>query len=290
MPKIPRQWSIGIFAGNSPTQLRCPSTLRDGVLHARDITDVDAAFVADPFMIERHDGWHLFFEVMDAARRRGVIGLATSRDLRRWSYQQIVLQEPFHLSYPHIFEADGDCYMTVETLGRQCVSLYRGDPFPTRWTFVAPLLQGDYADPSIVWHNDKWWLFVCGAPYRHDVLRLFYSSTLKGLWREHPASPLVVADPRAARPAGRVIHHDGKLIRYAQDCVPAYGTSVRAFSIDELTPERYAEHELPGGPVLGPGAEFWNRSGMHHADVHCISKENWVACVDGWTLESVAFP
>jgi glycosyl hydrolase family 43 len=278
-------WSIGIYVGSSPTQLYCPSTLDQGILRAADVLDIDAVFVADPFMTQSDGCWYLFFEVFDAVKRRGSIGLATSRDLWQWSYQKVVLREQFHLSYPHVFESDGDYYMVVETLNRGCVSLYRADSFPNAWSFVGPLVSGDYADPSIFWHDSKWWLFVCGSPYRHDVLRLFSAESLEGRWREHPASPIIAQDARSARPAGRVIYFDGKFIRYAQDCFPTYGSRVRAFAIDVLTDDEYAEHEVPHSPVLRPGAGTWNQGGMHHVDAHCISAGHWVACVDGWRLD-----
>jgi hypothetical protein len=277
-----QRWSIGLYVGSSPLLLSCPSALENGILHAADVTDMEAEFVADPFMIENDGCWSMFFEVFDAVKRRGSIGLAQSQNLRQWCYRQIVIREPFHLSYPHVFKADGTYYMVVETLGRECVSLYRADCFPTVWSFVSSLASGEYADPSIVQHNGRWWLFVCASPYEHDILRLFSADCLEGDWSEHPASPLITKDARRARPAGRVIAFEGSLIRYAQDCVPVYGSRVRAFSIDTLTGREYAEHEVPQSPVLRSGAEAWNLGGMHHVDAHCLSSGNWAACVDGW--------
>jgi hypothetical protein len=279
-----QRWSLGLYVGRSPLLLSCPPALANGILHASDVTDMTAEFVADPFMIQ-HDGrWSIFFEVFDAVERRGSIGLAQSPDLRNWRYRQIVIREPFHLSYPHVFEVDGTYYMVVETLGRGCVSLYRADCFPTVWSFVNPLVIGEYADPSILRHNGRWWLFVCASPYAHDVLQLYSAESLDGSWREHPASPLIAGDARRARPAGRVIAFEDSLIRYAQDCVPVYGSMVRAFSINTLTDREYAEREVPQSPVLRPRGEAWSRGGMHHVDAHCLSPGNWVACVDGWSF------
>ncbi|GAH50708.1 unnamed protein product, partial [marine sediment metagenome] len=97
------EWSIGVCNGPGPFRLEpCPDA-SNPVLTAADVTDVRASFVADPFMILSGGVWHMFFEVMDAQRRLGVIGLATSDDARRWTYQRVVLAEPFHLSYPHVF-------------------------------------------------------------------------------------------------------------------------------------------------------------------------------------------
>jgi hypothetical protein len=279
-----QRWSIGLYVGSSPLLLSCPPALEAGILRAADVTDVEAEFVADPFMIQ-HDGyWSIFFEVFDAVTRRGSIGLAQSQDLRSWQYRQIVIREALHLSYPHVFEADGTHHMVVETLGRGCVSLYRADRFPTDWTFVVPLISGEYADPTIVQHDGRWWLFVCASPYAHDVLQLFSAASLDGEWREHPASPLITGDARRARPGGRIIQLDGKLIRYAQDCVPNYGSGLRAFSIETLTDRAYSEREFPESPVRRPPAQAWSRGGMHHVDAHCLAPGNWVACVDGWSV------
>ena len=80
-----------------------------------------------------------------------------------------------------------------------------------------------------------------------------------------------------------MIVHGGKVIRFAQDCYPDYGTQVRAFEIAELTPSAYRESEVDRSPVLHAGQHGWNRSGMHHVDPHLVNRK-WLACVDGWHL------
>jgi hypothetical protein len=88
-----------------------------------------------------------------------------------------------------------------------------------------------------------------------------------------------------ARPAGRIVDWDGRLLRFAQNCEPAYGTDVRAFEIRSLTANSYHERPLGAAPILGPGRDDWNRAGMHHVDLHRVSADRWIACVDGWHLE-----
>src|SRR5690348_9959234 len=96
-------WSIGIYAGGSPLGLGAPRNLRNPVLSREHVSDVPAVFVADPFMISARDAWYMFFEVLNWRTDKGEIGLATSEDGMAWHYQQIVLAEPFHLSYPYVF-------------------------------------------------------------------------------------------------------------------------------------------------------------------------------------------
>src|SRR5713226_8442616 len=110
-------WSIGIYTGASPLRLRPAGSAINPILTREDVQDVPAGFVADPFMVQRAGVWNMFFEVLNQATDRGEIGLATSSDGLSWTYQRIVLVEPFHLSYPYVFECQGECYMLPETLG-----------------------------------------------------------------------------------------------------------------------------------------------------------------------------
>jgi len=271
-------WSIGIYTGPSPYDLS--AQISNPVLTHVDVTDVPAKFVADPFMIPVNP-WFMFFEVMRGDSPIGEIGLASSEDGIEWKYEQIVLREDFHLSYPYVFEWQNSYYMIPETLGANAVCLYEAEEFPRRWSRKARLIEGHCADPSIVRFNDLWWLFVCSTPHQHDTLRLYFAEEITGPWREHPQSPIVRGDTRRARPAGRVVIKDNYLIRFAQDCVPRYGSRVRAFDIRELTTTRYAEVENAASPVLQPGNSGWNALGMHHVDAQQQPGGAWLACVDG---------
>ena len=275
-------WSIGIYAGPSPLRLAPAPGASNPVLSAREVTDVPARFVADPFMMRIDDLWHMFFEVMNGANDLGEIGHAVSRDALTWQYRQIVLREPFHLSYPHVFTWNNEIYMVAETLGANAVRLYRATRFPDQWQSVKDILPGAQADPSIFFFDRKWWLFTCPTPYQHDSLRLYFAADPLSNWTEHPASPLITGNKSIARPGGRVQILDGIPHRFTQDCVPIYGKQVRAFAITELTTTSYKEHEVAESPVLAPvGGDAWNSSGMHHLDAHQLGPNRWIACVDG---------
>ena len=271
-------WSIGIYKGDSPYNLSPAAQVPN--LTRASVTDVPTTFVADPFMIHK-GSWHMFFEVLTRANK-GEIGLATSDNGLDWSYRQIVLRESFHLSYPYVFEWQNAYYMIPETLGANAVCLYEADDFPTRWSLKAKLIEGQCADPSIIRFGERWWLFTCSTPYQHDTLRLYFADELTGPWREHPKSPLIRNDKCRARPAGRVLRLDDKLIRFAQDCVPLYGSRVRAFDVIELTTTHYVEVENLASPILQPSGTGWNALGMHHVDAHKQADGSWLACVDGY--------
>jgi hypothetical protein len=277
-------WSIGIFTGDSPLKLASREGCSGPVLSPSDISDVPAEFVADPFIVRARSEWLMFFEIMSAETGRGEIGLAKSTDGLCWQYQSSVLRESFHLSYPLVFEWQGNYFMVPETLGQNAIVLYQALRFPYEWKPIAKLVKGTFADATLFWFEEMWWMFACSTPYRHDALRLYYSRDLTGEWVEHKLSPIIRRNRRTARPGGRVVSFDGKVIRYAQDCAPYYGHRLRAFEITCLSPTHYAERECAESPILSPGAE-WNAAGMHHVDPHLLDSGIWLASVDGHRFE-----
>lgn len=277
-------WSIGIYAGSSPYRLHPIRGIENPVLTRECVSDVRALFVADPFMIRRDDTWYMFFEVYNYDAAKGEIGLAISRDGVTWKYEQIVLREPFHLSYPYIFEWDGRYYMIPESHQTETVRLYESRRFPAEWSCTDVLISGHhFSDNSVFHYRGLWWMFCeTSAQLEHDTLRLYFSNSLRGPWREHPASPVIRDDPHSARPAGRVIVWQDRPIRFAQDCYPVYGTRIQAFEISDLSTESYHECPLSKRSILGPGLTAWNLGGMHHIDPHPVGSSKWIAPVDGW--------
>ena len=133
-----RRWSIGIYVGESPVSLSPSEGVANPVLTARHVTDVSAEFVADPFMVKEDSTWYMFFEVMNNATGQGDIGLAVSADTKKWDYKQIVLDEPFHLSYPYVFKWKDEYYLIPESGAANSVRLYRAIAFPTKWQLCRP--------------------------------------------------------------------------------------------------------------------------------------------------------
>jgi hypothetical protein len=281
--------SIGIYTGQSPFHLYETREIVNPVLTAAAVNDVDADFVADPFMVFEGNNWYMFFEVMNKKSGHGDIGLAKSVDGVKWEYQKIVLDEPFHLSYPHVFLSENSYYMIPETNEQKTIRLYKATAFPFKWKFEAILMNGlQFTDPTIFKYDHKWWLFAETDPKGDGTLRLYYSTEIHGPWKEHPESPIVVGDENIARPAGRVISFNNAIFRVAQDDWPTYGNKVRIFQIDHLTTAKYVEHELCDVPIFG-SKKFnvksklprWRSAGVHQMDAHQIGNGNWMACVDG---------
>ena len=280
-----QDWSIGVLIGESPFSLQPSSGLSNPVLCASDVSDIDALFVADPFLLRQDDEYVLFFEAFNRKDRQGDIAMATSEDGMEWTYGSVVLDEPFHLSYPYVFHWAGETYMVPENVEALGVFLYRAEQFPQEWTRVRTLLEGRYVDPSLVYRSGRWWLFV--GESENDILRLFSAASLDDEFIEHPESPLIVGDKTCARPAGRLLQFDGRLFRCAQDDALVYGQRVRLVEILTLTIDEYKE--VPTSIELREGESGWNAAGMHHLDAVEQESDRWLAVVDGWSRRRLVF-
>jgi hypothetical protein len=273
------EYMIGMYSGSSPFSLK-PFNKSNPVVTAAMVTDVQAGFVADPFMINHQGRWYMFFEIMKEPQHKGVIGVASSTDLQTWKYDKVILEEPFHLSYPMVFQYNGEMFMIPESHSNYEVSIYKADNFPYGWKKHRTLIEGNYSDPTVFYHDNHWFLF---AVDRDDILHLFWADDLMGPWYVHPKSPIVKFDYEKARSCGRVITAGDTIIRFTQNCKPGYGMDIRAFIITEITPENYQEKPYINNPLLkGTGViTDWNGIRMHQIDLHKTGKDQWVAVTDG---------
>ncbi|WP_206758423.1 hypothetical protein [Nostoc sp. FACHB-133] len=277
------KWSIGIYTGQSLWDFVSTENIKNPVLTAKDVTDVMAEFVADPFMVSDNGTWYMFFEVLNSLNNKGEIGLATSNDGFNWNYKQIVIKEEFHLSYPYIFNFKNEYYMIPESYKANSIRLYKAVDFPTRWMFLKTLLDGkDYVDSSVFNFNERWWMFTSSS--QSNILRLYYTDDLMGRWIEHPQSPIIKDNLNIARPGGRVVVYDNKIFRYTQDDEHLYGNQVRAFEITDLTTTTYKEKAVQNNPIINASGYGWNKTGMHNIDPHKLESGKWIACVDGYQI------
>lgn len=64
--------------------------------------------VADPFLLQRDGKLFMFYETKSAEQQKGQIGVAASEDGgRSFRHLAVVLDLPWHLSYPFVFEHEG---------------------------------------------------------------------------------------------------------------------------------------------------------------------------------------
>jgi hypothetical protein len=214
--------------------------IRDGIRPADVVwlPDMPAdAFRADPFGLWRDGRLHVFAEAFDYLTRVGRIdALIYDRNLALLDCRT-VLERPWHLSYPVVFEADGETWMLPEAFKSGSLTLYRARRFPDMWQPECDIpLDGPAIDATPVFHEGRWWLFYTPSrdkAARRSHLHVAWSEALTGPWRLHPGNPVRI-DPGGARPGGTVRVQDGRLVLPVQDCRTTYGGALRELSIERL--------------------------------------------------------
>ena len=227
----------------------------------RQVPAPPGRFYADPFFARTTEGTFLFVEDFDLGLGRAAISVI---DLSTGEARRAVTAE-HHLSYPIVFEVDGAWYMLPEQAESGRVVLLRCEQLPDRWVADTVLLDGVRAyDPTLFWDGDLWWLFCAmgtGSGSLDDELHVWYSATLRGPFVPHPANP-VVSNVVGARPAGRIVRDNGRLLRPAQDGSGEYGRAIVVNEILALSPTEYREQ-----PVSTLTAHDLGAAGIHTIDV-----------------------
>jgi hypothetical protein len=199
---------------------------------------------ADPFVWKHEGNYYIFCEERLYSSNRGHIACLTLDNQMNPIANSVVLERPYHLSYPFIFEYQEQIYMIPETEKNRTVELYRCTCFPNHWVFVKTLLTNIKAvDATLLETNGKWWLFtnIREGGTNWDALHLFYADDpLSNQWIPHPRNP-IVKDIRSARPAGRIFSYNGEFIRPSQDCSVRYGYAINFSRIAVLTDSDYEE-------------------------------------------------
>ena len=231
-------------------------------------------FWADPLAFTAGGIDVVFFEELILAEGRGVISCTEVGEDGRLAPARRVLERPYHLSYPFVFEHDGAIFMIPETSSNFTVELYRCTSFPDQWIFEATLLSDIFATDATLYHDGtRWWMFLTvgeNGSYSWDELHLFMAESPSGPWQPHPGNP-VKCDSRSARPAGPLFRREGRLIRPTQDCSQTYGGAIRLCEIEILTPSDFREQVIDQIlPDWIPGAN----------GIHTLTATNRVEVID----------
>lgn len=222
---------------------------------------------ADPFLFVKENRLHLFYESKDYGKP-GVIKMTSTTDLKKWVRPHTVLKEPFHLSYPFVFQENDVIYMIPETCAVGEIRLYQAaNDNLTRFTQVATLLkqtedkdiQISYSDASIYKKDGKYYLMVTIMKNDVNHLLLYCADSLTGPYTEHPSSPLVKS-MKYGRNAGCLLERDGRLYRVAQDCVKRYGDNVHLLSVNHMDETTFQEHEVKDN-IIPIDIDFYSDGG-----------------------------
>lgn len=234
-------------------------------IHAGHLSEAAAAAVAprgrlwaDPFLVELDGAKHVLFEDAPVGGR-GRIAAAALLPGGAIGPERILLQQPYHLSYPFPIRRGSRTFLLPESGENRTVDLYEVVGSPARAVHRATLLSGLTAlDPTVVEVGGRLRLFVFVVTdgRASGALHLFSADALEGPWESHAQNP-IVTDARSARPAGAFLEVDGHLVRPAQSAIPSYGAYITFQEVLEIDDENYAER--PFASMRRPGLP-----GQHH--------------------------
>lgn len=221
-------------------------------------------FLADPFGLWRENKLYLFAEAYDYRTRRGnIVAYILDAELNILEHRT-VLDEPWHLSYPYVFEADGEIWMLPEGYKSGKLSLYRAVNFPWQWEKI-PEFSFPHAaiDASPFFAQGCWWIFYTPSQpkeARTSTLMLARADQLTGSWEDISSQPLSQTQS-GARMGGTPFYHDGKLVLPTQDCSRTYGGAIRLLN---MPPESIHNPQLTPGELLkAPASSAPFTDGLH---------------------------
>ena len=198
-----------------------------------------SAYFADPFVISTEKDTYIFFESYSYKLGKGRIEMV--RRSNNYEKPQVVLEEPFHLSYPFVFEHDGCVYCLPECHQSNGIRLYRFDEKESKMELECILLEHIQAiDPTLVYQEGQWNLFFTQKDQPSVKLYRYVAHDLKGPYQPCLANPIKV-DCADARMAGAFIRWKDQLFRPAQECVRYYGTAVGLNRVDVFNSNSYEE-------------------------------------------------
>jgi len=233
-------------------------------------------FWADPHIIYRNDKYYIFHEEYLYDSGKGRIAVITMDSNGNYADPEVVLEKPYHLSYPYVFEYENEYYMIPETQATRTIQLFKCTEFPAKWEFQLNLMENiEAVDSTLVRHEGKWWLFANVTEYEGasswDELFLYSSDDLFSTdWTPHPANP-IVSDCKSARPAGRLFQQNGTLYRPSQNCSHRYGYGFNLAEVKQLNETSYKED------VVTRVEPNWDKSIV---GTHTFSRVNSLHVVD----------
>lgn len=187
------------------------------------LPEVPGYWYADPMLYHRDGHRWLFCEAFDLATGKGSIA-AWEFDGPQPHTPHIVLEEPYHLSFPTIFDWNGETWMIPETSANHSFNLYRCTACPGGWEKVLELDVGrELCDTIVLDANENTLALLCSETdpenqllvrYRRYLLRVDAAGFT--LDEDEPYNLQHRAFDYVSRNAGPLFRQDRQLVHATQ--------------------------------------------------------------------------
>ena len=184
---------------------------------------------ADPFFL-RVDDHHIILlaEEFRYHDKKGRLSkLVINRDNYHLETLKVILEEPYHLSFPFIYRKDGQIYIIPESSKSGQTDVYTYHEETDEIQKISTLCHLPLTDAVLVDMPDgRQYVFSTKEPTQNkDHLQIYAVDTDRWTMTEDPVQD-VRFESRIARNAGDVFWVDGVMYRSGQDCNQGYGNGV----------------------------------------------------------------
>ena len=204
-------------------------------------------FWADPFLYKRGNDSYVFFENYSYKTKLGKISCGK---IENNSITDVVdiLDLDYHLSFPYVFEHNGDLFMMPETSENKRLEIFKCIHFPNKWELHRTAFDGEVIVDAF-FHTDSnndMWLFMnkLSAPNSEADSELYIykvDSPELNTIESHKLNPVMI-DARRARNGGSIFTYNGKTYRPSQsNTYGIYGRALNINEIEKLTMDSYKE-------------------------------------------------
>ncbi len=234
----PERWSL--FLGKD-------EFMKTDLAYSKPLDMPRDEFWADPFLFKYKDSTYLFFENYSYRTKRGKIscGLLDGNNLLDIID---VLDMDYHLSFPYIFEEDGEVFLMPEASENERLEIYKAVEFPTTWELYSTAFEGERVADAF-FHTDEnkqKWLFLnkqmaTTSPMNSELYIYKVDSIKLETIEPHVQNPVII-DARVARNGGSIFSYEGQLYRPSQRNTDAiYGRALNINKIEKLSLKEYSE-------------------------------------------------
>lgn len=192
---------------------------------------------ADPMVRKIRGNHYVFTEQFDLNESKGKIAVSEIKN-GKIGKPRTVIDEPFHLSFPNVFEYDGAYYMVPECSASHAVKVYRMGASVYDWKEFLSIPMENCVDTAVLRKQDDIYLITSELD-KDDILR---ARKIVIEIKDFPhGQPRIYRNPNAAysyaeRNGGDLLCENGRLYCVNQVSTPtAYGQymELSAFTLNE---------------------------------------------------------
>lgn len=194
----------------------------------KEIKNGHKGWYADPFLFDYNDKTYLFAEFFSYKLNRGVLVCSEYNERTgKFSDFKTIISEPFHLSYPFVFELNNKVYLMPESNEANALYLYEAIDFPYKWKKAKVILNDIKLVDSTLFKNVDDYYVITMRIDNNEVLNnqmlLYKVNTIDFSFSE---CCVISDDISISRPGGRVLNIGDDTFFVTQDCNGEYGKAL----------------------------------------------------------------